>query len=242
MYLSWIIPAHNEARRIESTIREVRAYLELKNLSEGYEIVVVDSASTDDTKGVVESLAIEMPRIRMVRVARRGKGAAVREGMRAARGEIRLFSDADNSTAPCHFDYMRPLFDAGYEVVISSRHHRDAPGARRVVKESRIREVLGSLGNHIIQLVVMPGIWDTQNGFKAVSARAAEDIFSRARMNGFSFDIEMLALARYLGYRMGVIPAEWRFHTNSTVRASTYAAVLRDVARIKWNLMTNTYG
>ena len=193
MYLSWIIPAYNEERRIEKTIREVESYLHSKGFS--YEILVIDNGSRDRTAEVVNKLRAAIPSLRLVAAHESGKGGAVKRGMLAATGEIRLFSDADNSTPPESFDLMEPLFAKGCEVVISSRDHKDAAGAGRDVEEPWYREILGNLGNLVIQIFGVWGIWDTQNGFKACTARAADAIFSQTKIAGFAFDIEMLALA-----------------------------------------------
>lgn len=241
MYLSWIIPAYNEERRIEKTICEVDAYLRSKNFTGGYEIIVANSASQDRTKEIVERMSAEIRNLRILNCENKGKGWAVQQGMLASSGAIRLFSDADNSTAPYYFDAMQEKLNEGYDIVISSRDSKDAPGATRDVKEPLVREMLGNLGNLLIQAFGVWGIWDTQNGFKALRAKAAEDIFSRMRMHGFSFDIEMLALARVLGYRIGIIPVQWHFDPDSKVTASAYLHVFLDVFRIRWNLITNAY-
>ncbi|MBI3442831.1 MAG: glycosyltransferase [Candidatus Sungbacteria bacterium] len=241
MYLSWIIPMHNEERRIEKTLREVDAYLRAKNITGGYEILAVDSASTDGTREAVERMKPKIANLRLIGEANKGKGWTVRFGMLDAKGDIRIFSDADNSTAPRYFDDMEPLFRDGCDVVISSRNPKDAPGASRDVKEPWYRELLGNVGNLIIQIFGVWGIWDTQNGFKAFTARAAQDIFSRERMQGFSFDIEVLALARTLHYRLSVIPIKWKFDPDSKVTLKAYLQVFLDVFRIRWNLITRTY-
>ncbi len=241
MYLSWIIPAYNEEKRIGETIREVDAYLRSKNFPGGHEIVVVDSTSPDRTGAIVRELSVNTPGLRLLVVENRGKGWAVKQGMLVAAGGIRLFSDADNSTAPENFDAMAPFFAQGYDVVISSRDPKDAPGASRDVKEPWYREILGNLGNFIIQLFGVWGIWDTQNGFKALTARAAREIFSRSRIPGFALDIEMLALARKLGYRVAVIPVRWKFDPDSKVTLAAYLQVFADVFRIRWNLIANKY-
>lgn len=241
MYLSWIIPAYNEERRIEKTIREVDAYLRAKNISDGYEIIVCDSASSDKTRSIVEYLMPGLPQLRIVGLQNRGKGWAVKDAMLAARGDIRLFSDADNSTAPHYFDAMEPIFKQGYDVVISSRDPKDAPGATRDKKEQWYRELLGNMGNLVIQVFGVWGIWDTQNGFKALTAKAAQDIFSRTRMTGFSFDIEVLALAKKLKYRIGIIPIRWVYDPDSKVTLASYLQVFIDVFKIRWNFITRVY-
>lgn len=241
MYLSWIIPVYNEERRIEKAIREVDAYLRTEDLPGGYEIIVVSSASKDRTAEIVLRLTAEFPRLKLTEVVNLGKGLAVRHGMMCAAGDIRLFSDADNSTPPRYFTDLVPFFQKGYDVVISSRDPKDAPGASRDVKEPWYREVFANLGNLAIQLFGVWGIWDTQNGFKAFTARAARDIFSRARIYGWAFDIEVLALARRLGYRIGIIPIHWRHDPDSRLTLGVYLEVLFDVFRIRWNLISGKY-
>lgn len=241
MYLSWIIPTYNEEKRIEKTLREVDVYLRSKNFPGGYEIIAADSSSQDRTQEIVRSLSSLIPHLSLFSVENKGKGWAVREGMLHARGDIRLFSDADNSTSPAHFDKMIPLFNQGYWVVISSRNPLDAAGASQDIPESFLRRLAGKMGNLIIQILAVPGIWDTQNGFKALRVRAAEDIFSRTLMTGFSFDIEVLALARRWGYKIGIIPVRWKHDPESKVTLKSYIRVLGDVFRIRWNLITNKY-
>ncbi|MDP3772550.1 MAG: glycosyltransferase [bacterium] len=241
MHLSWIIPAYNEEKRIEKTIREVDAYLQSKKFADDYEIVVSNSASRDGTAAIVEKLMCELPRLRIVNLENKGKGWAVKRGMLEAKGGIRIFADADNSTAPEYFDAMESFFQRGYDMVVSSRDAKDAPGASRDVKEPWYREVLGNAGNLVIQVIGVWGMWDTQNGFKAMTAHVAEDIFSRTKMLGFSFDIEMLALARRRCYRIGIIPVRWKFDPDSKITLGSYLGVFADVFRIRWNLIRRVY-
>ena len=237
--MSWIIPCYNEERRIEKTIREVAAYLRAKSFD--YEIIAVDNNSRDRTKEIIKRLMNEIGELRLAEAKKAGKGSAVKQGMLESRGDIRLFSDADNSTSPDHFDKMEPLFRQGYDMVISSRDTRDAPGAGRHVKEPWHRELLGRLGNLIIQIFGVWGIWDTQNGFKALTARTAENIFSRMRIAGFAFDIEMLALARRGHYRIGIIPVTWKYDPDSKVTLPAYLSAFLDVFRIRLNIMRGVY-
>lgn len=241
MYLSWIIPCYNEERRIEKTLREVDAYLRSKNFAGGYEIIVANSASRDRTAAIVEGLVIEIPRLRLLNLENKGKGWAVKQGMLNANGDIRLFSDADNSTAPNYFDAMVPFFEKGADIVISSRDPKDAPGASRDIKEPWYREIMGRMGNMIIQIFGVWGIWDTQNGFKALTVKATQDIFSKTLMYDFSFDIEMLALAKKLGYKIAIIPIQWKFDPDSKVTLSAYIKVFIDVFKIRWNIIINKY-
>lgn len=239
MKVSWIIPCRNEERRIGLTLREVETYLSGKHFE--YEILVVDNNSTDRTAEIVRNAMKEIPEIRLIEGREPGKGGAVRVGMMAAKGDIRLFSDADNSTSPGHFDTMEPLFAQGCDIVISSRDPKDAPGAGRDVKEPLVREVLGKLGNIVIQIFGVWGIWDTQNGFKAFSQEAAGFIFPRLTVTGWAFDIEVLALARKKGFRIGIIPVHWRYETESKVTTAAYIQVFLDVFRIRWNIIRGAY-
>lgn len=244
MYLSWLIPAHNEERRIEKTIREVDAYLRSKknlDASFQYEIILVNSGSTDRTQEIAERLRKEVTNFFILTMGNRGKGGAVKEGMLKSRGDIRLFSDADNSTSPDHWDRIAPLFQKGYDVVIGSRHYKDAPGAQQRVGESGIRQLAGKMGNLWIQALAVPGIWDTQAGFKAFTKKASEDIFSKTLMAGFSFDIEVLALARRLGYKTAIVPLDWKHDPDSKVTMKSYIQVLLDVVKIRANLIMNKY-
>ncbi len=241
MYLSWIIPSYNEENRIEKTIREVDDYLKSKKFPGGYEIMVVDSSSKDRTREIVKNLEPKISNLRLLIVDNKGKGWAVREGMLAGKGDLRLFSDADNATSPEHFDKMIPLFDMGFDVVISSRSPWDARGAYQDVAESFLRRTAGKGGNLIIQLFAVPGIWDTQNGFKAFTRKAAEYLFSRQTIFGFAFDIEILALARRRGFTISIIPVRWRHSAESKVTLGSYLEVLKDVLKIRWNLITHKY-
>jgi len=239
MHLSWIIPAYNEERRIEKTVREVESYLRAKNFD--HEILVIDNGSRDKTVEIVKRLAGEITSLKLALAHEGGKGGAVKRGMLEAEGEIRLFSDADNSTPPASFDLMEPLFAKGCEVVISSRDKKDAAGAGRDVEEPWYREILGNLGNLVIQTFGVWGVWDTQNGFKACTAKTADRIFPQMKINGFAFDIEMLALARKYSYKLCIIPVKWRFDPDSKVTLGAYLSVFLDVFRIRWNLIRGAY-
>ncbi|PIR69318.1 MAG: hypothetical protein COU47_03815 [Candidatus Niyogibacteria bacterium CG10_big_fil_rev_8_21_14_0_10_46_36] len=240
MYLSIIIPAYNEEKRLPKTLRETADYLKQKSYN--YEIIVVSSKSTDNTVGVVESMKKDVPHLNVINVpVNRGKGDSVRVGMLAASGKIRLFMDADNATDISHFEKMRPLFDDGYEVVICSREERDAEGATQAVAQPFHKRLLGDMGNIFIQIVAVRGIWDTQCGFKAFRNFAAEQIFSQMKITGFGFDIEVLAMSRLFGYRIGIIPAHWINDPNTKVNLFSYIKVLWETVVIGWNVRRGAY-
>lgn len=239
-YLSVIIPAYNEEKRIGKTLEAVYRYLQAQEFT--WEIVIVLDGSKDNTLGVVEQFAAGKEHIRWLhRTENRGKGYTLRQGMLAATGEIRLFTDADNSTDMSHFDLMRPHFQNGVGVVICSQDRKDAPGARQARPQSAFKRFLGNAGNLLIQLLVVPGIWDTRCGFKAFIAPAAEQIFSVARMNGFSIDDESLALARRFGYSIKAVPADWINAEGTHVTKLDYLRNIGEAFRIRWYLLSGVY-
>lgn len=239
-YLSVIIPAYNEEKRILTTLEAAYAYLTRQPYS--WELLVVLDGPRDDTLGVVRRFAAGKAHIRWIdRAQNRGKGYTVREGMLAAQGAVRLFTDADNSTDISHFEQMQPLLAAGHNVVIASRDGKDATGAQQAVPQSSFKRFLGNLANLFIQLIAVPGIWDTQCGFKAFDAAAAERIFGVATVDGWAFDIEALALARRYRLRVGIIPAYWVNTDGSHVESLDYVRTLIETLKIRWNLLTGTY-
>ncbi len=242
-FLSVIIPAYTEEHRIGKTLEVIHRYLTRQPFR--WEILVVLDGPEDRTLEKVEAFAEEADGnecIRWIdREENRGKGYTVRQGMLAAEGQIRLFTDADNSTDITHFDQMKPLFEQGAGVVICSRDPKDAPGARQEVPQPFLKRLLGNLGNLMIQAIAVRGIWDTQCGFKAFTAEAAEQIFSVARINGWGFDIEALALARRFGHRIEVIPAHWVDDADTHVRMWNYFDTLLETVKVRWNLLTGAY-
>ncbi len=239
-YLSVIIPSYNEEKRIVKTLDRIREYLAAQPFS--WEILVVLDGPKDNTAGVVRSWLSGKPHARMIdRKENRGKGYTVREGMLAAQGTIRLFTDADNSTDIAHFDKMKPLFDSGYDIVICSRDEKDAEGATQAVSQPTLKRLLGNMGNLFIQAVAVRGIWDTQCGFKACTAQAAQKVFSVARIDRWGFDIEMLALARHFNMKIGIVPANWINDEATHVTLGGYIRVLWETLQVRWNLIINVY-
>ena len=238
--LSVIVPAYNEAVRLPKTLSRFQEYLAGKSFT--YEILVVLDGPTDATLDVLGRLSKQIDYLGIIdRRLNRGKGYTVKEGMLAARGQIRLFTDADNSTDIAHFDKMKPLFDQGYDIVIASRNAADAPGAAQVVSQAWYKRAIGRLGNRLVQVVAVPGIWDTQCGFKAFRAEAAERIFSQMTLDRWGFDIEVLALAQRLNYKIGIVPARWLNDDRSHVRMSDYLRVLGDTFTVRRNLLAGKY-
>ncbi|MBI5732799.1 glycosyltransferase family 2 protein [Candidatus Jorgensenbacteria bacterium] len=236
-FLSVIIPAYNEAKRLPLTLVDVDRHLSTAEFSS--EILVIDDGSTDATKEIVERFSHLLQNLRLIKVDENsGKGAAVRLGMLSARGNLRLFMDADNSTSVDQFNKMLPYFKEGYDLVIGSR---TVEGTRLTPPQSFLRQAFGKLGNLFIQVLAAKGIGDTQCGFKCFSEVSAEKIFSSTIVDRFAFDVEILALARLMGYRIKEIPVVWSNDPRSTVGFTAYVSTLRDVVRIWWRIKHNRY-
>jgi len=240
VYLSVVVPAYNEAKRLPRTLKRFNEYLGATGFK--YEILVVLDGPSDNTREVLHELLCEIPHMKVIdRPVNRGKGFTVREGMLRATGRIRLFADADNSTDISHYENMKRFFDDGCDLVIASRNSKDAPGAGEVVPQTLYKRWIGRMGNLLVQVLAVPGIWDTQCGFKAFRAEVAERIFSDTKIEGWGFDIEVLALARAFNYKIGIIPAHWVNDPRSHVRPFDYLRVLSDTLRVRANLRARKY-
>ena len=238
--LSVIVPVYKEAARLPPTLKRLQEYLSKSPFAS--EILVVLDGPTDGTLEVLRRMSHEIDHLKVLeRAINRGKGYTVKEGMLAARGEIRLFTDADNSTDIAHLDKMIPLFDQGCDVVIASRNSKDAAQAQQAVPQAAYKRFIGQLGNRLVQKVAVPGIWDTQCGFKAFRAQAAQRIFSQTTIERWGFDIEVLALARALNYKIGIVPAHWINDERSHVRFSDYLRVLADTFTVRRNFLAGKY-
>jgi dolichyl-phosphate beta-glucosyltransferase len=239
-YISIIVPAYNEAKRIAQTLRRFKEYLSGQNYS--YEVLAVVDGAKDNTAEIAEEIAANWPNLEVINnKINHGKGFVVRQGMLEANGSYRVFTDADNSTDIAHLEKMLPKFKEGFEVVIGTRDRKDSAGAKQAVPQSAFKRLLGNLGNLFIQIMVLPGIWDTQAGFKGFSAEAAEKIFSRTKINRWGFDVEVLALARKFGYKIGKIPLYWKNDPYSHVKFSGYIGVLRDTIKVRCGLWVGRY-
>ncbi len=230
--LSVIVPAYNEAGRIEPTLADIAEYLHGRPGTA--EVLVVDDGSTDDTAARVTNLASDMPMIRLVALPQnRGKGAAVRAGMLAATGHQRVFLDADGSTHIAELD--RLLAAAARrthppDIVIGSIGVR---GREVTHAQSALRSRVGQIGNLVIQLLVLPGIRDSQRGFKVFSAEAAEAVFAHTEIDGWGFDVEALALARAYGFSVLEVGVRWEHHADGHVRSGAYVSSLREVWTVR---------
>jgi glycosyltransferase involved in cell wall biosynthesis len=237
--LSIIVPAYNEAARITPTLRRLHAFLSNQPLR--YEILVVDDGSTDETIGVVTMLMASIPHLHLVRQSpNRGKGAAVRAGMLAARGQLRVMTDADGSMPPEQLpQLLAPIIAGRAAIAIGSRY---VAGAHTDVKQPLYRVLWSRLANRVIQRALVPGVRDTQCGFKAFTAEAARSLFASARIDGWAFDLEVLALARRRGFAIAEVGVEWTDDRRSRVSPlKDLFRVVREALTIRRNLRRGVY-
>ena len=230
MLLSLIIPAYNEAGRIGSTITQVCAYFE--HQAYDWELIVVIDGGPTSTGEEARAAASTRPNVRVLENdVNRGKGYSVRRGFLEARGDRMAFIDADLSLPIEGVAGMMAKFDAGADVVIASR---TAQGSRVEGAPPAMRDLMSRVFNLAVQAIVLPGLGDTQCGFKGFTGRAAKAIFSVAQSDRFGFDVEALYLARKHGFRIDELPIVCRYHGGSSVnRLSDGARMFADLVAIR---------
>jgi len=240
-YLSIIIPGYNEEKTIGKTLLAVDQYLAQQTFD--YEIIMISDGSKDKTAEIVGNFTRQIKNLKLIdNKENHGKGYVVRQAMLAAQGKVRLFMDADNATTIDHFDRMKSYFDEGADVVIGTRDQKDAKGAKQAVTQPFLKRQLGNAGNLLIQIFAVPGIWDTQCGFKALSAKAAQEIFPKCMIDRWGFDIEVLALAKKLKYKINIVPVYWINNPDSRVNLKGYLRTFKELFQIWWWLVTDKYG
>ena len=235
-YLSVVIPAYNEERRLPETLAVVSDYL--SRLPGMWEIIVVDDGSNDGTAAIVQDFAQRDARLRLITLPHRGKGSAVKYGMLAAVGEYRFLCDADLSMPIEFLERLLPPRAPATDIVIGSR---EAPGARRL-GEPRRRRLMGRAFNAMTRLLAVPGIADTQCGFKVFRRETAQALFAQQTLDGFAFDVELLAIASRSGLRIREVPIDWHHRQASTLKPFPDSLVMaRDLLRIRWRALTGRY-
>jgi dolichyl-phosphate beta-glucosyltransferase len=235
--LSVVIPTFNEARRIEQTLRSGDDYL--RGLGIPYEVIVVDNASTDGSAALVADLIDRvLSSTRLVVQRSRGKGSAIKAGVLQSRGDYVVFMDADNATPVSELERVWPLWKSGCHVVIGSRYVSPILVA---APQTPIRIALSRIGNAVIQLLLLPGLRDTQLGFKGFTGEVARDLFGRITTGGWAFDVELLVMARRAGYRICEVSVLWREPGGSHLRSSAYFTTLVDVLKIRWRAWRGDY-
>jgi dolichyl-phosphate beta-glucosyltransferase len=235
-FLSLVIPAYNEEQRLPETLERVFAFLEVQPYTS--EVLLVENGSQDCTLEVAQDYARRFAGLRVLSAPRRGKGWAVRQGMLAARGEYRFMSDADLSMPIAEINRFLPPALNDVDIAIASR---EAPGAVRY-DEPEYRHFVGRVYNLMIRLMALPGLNDTQCGFKCFRGDVVEDVFHRQTLIGWSFDVEILFIARKRGYKIIELPIPWYFNSDSKVRVLHDSLQMGfDLIKIRLNALRGVY-
>jgi dolichyl-phosphate beta-glucosyltransferase len=229
--LSIVIPCYNEEQRLPRTIEQIERYLAGSGVS--YELILVDDGSTDGTRRIMDAAVERNPAVRLEALPQnRGKGRALAEGVAAARGAEILVTDADLSTPIEELDKLRTQLRKGAGVAIGSRALR---GSRVEVSQPIYRVLMGKAFNLLVQAVLLPGIWDTQCGFKLFRADVAHDAFAKLTTDGFGYDPEVLYLAKKRGVRIAEVPVVWRNSAPTKVSPiKSSVDMFRHVLRIRF--------
>lgn len=239
IFLSVIIPAYNEEKRLPRTLDAIDSYLRRQQYL--YEILVVNDGSKDGTSGAVKALMSKIQNLRLVdNKENHGKGYVVRQGMLEAKGKYRLFTDADNSTSIDQVETMLPFFEQGFDVVIGSR---DVKGAALDQPQPWLRRVVLGEGFKLVRKIII-GLWgiqDTQCGFKALTKRAAEDTLPKCSINRWAFDPEILVAAGKAGYKTKEIPVRWKNDLESKVKLSGMIKMIFELLAIRLNSLRGQY-
>ena len=227
--LSIIVPAHNEAKRLSPSLEKIDAFLHQQNYSA--EVLVIENGSQDGTLAIARSHMEKMPNLRVFSEERRGKGLAIRRGMLEAIGDYRFLCDADLSMPIEQVNRFLPPALESVDVAIGSRevqgsHRYDEPGYRHMI---------GRVFNTIVRWLVLPGLQDTQCGFKCFRAEVAERVFPLQTLTGMSFDAEVLFIARRMGFNIQEVGIDWVFNADSRVR------LVEDSMRMAFDLLTIRY-
>ncbi len=246
--LSIVIPAYNEEKNIRNSLERILIFLAEQSLTG--EIIVVDDGSSDKTADLVESFAKDNPQVKLQREAHRGKGAAVRSGVLSAVGDFILFTDADLAVDIKEYKRLAVwLNEQGYDLAIGSREGLGA--VRR--HEPFYRHLMGRVFNLSVKIFVLRGFEDTQCGFKLFKKEAAKDIFSRlvtygekspeiVRASVTAFDVEVLFLAKKLGYKIKEVPVEWEHVKTRRVHpVKDSVRMFLDILRIRYNSLRGLY-
>lgn len=223
-FLSIVIPAYNEEHRLPKTLEQVFAFLETQTYRA--EVFVVENGSQDRTLDIARAFSEKYPQLCVLREEARGKGLAVKRGMLAASGEYRFMCDADFSMPVGEINRFLPPALEDVDIAIASR---EAPGAVRY-NEPHYRHFVGRAFNALIRIFALPGLQDTQCGFKCFHRSAVETLFPQQTIDGWSFDVEILFIAQKYGYRIEELPIPWYFNPDSHI------SVFKDSLKMAWDL------
>jgi glycosyltransferase involved in cell wall biosynthesis len=234
--LSIIIPAYNEASRLPESLEKIIKYLKTQDY--GYEILVIENGSSDNTLEIAQGYSEKYDFIRVIHEEKSGKGRAVQRGVREAQGEFCFMCDADLSMPIEGISKFLPPAIAVPQIVIGSR---EAEGAVRF-NEPSYRHIGGRLINWVIRVFALPGFQDTQCGFKLFRTDIAQKLVEKQTMMGWSFDIELLFLARKKGYEIIEIPIDWYYAEMSHVKPVRDALrLIADIIKIRWRSFRGLY-
>lgn len=234
--LSLIIPAYNEERRLPQTLEKVLTFAERQTFP--LEVLIVENGSRDRTLEIAQTYAAQHSCLTVLSEPHPGKGNAVRRGMLAAQGAFRFMADADLSMPIEEVSRFIPPQLSDFDIAIASR---EAPGAIRY-NEPAFRHWGGRAINTLIRLMALPGLHDTQCGFKCFRAAVAEDLFQRQTLTGWSFDIELLYIARLRGYRVLELPIPWYYGAESKISPMRDALrMITDILTIRKNAQAGKY-
>ncbi len=233
---SLILPAYNEEKRLPECMEKVAGFIASRE--EAIEVILVENGSSDRTYEMACSYAEQYPWLTVLRETKPGKGNAVRRGMLEAHGRYRMFADVDFSMPVEELDHFIPKAGQSYDVAIGSR---EAKGAVRY-NEPPTRHFTGRVFNLIVRVIAVPGIHDTQCGFKSFSAEAAGKLFSLQIIDGWAFDAEVLYLAQKFGYRIKEVPVQWYYDGNSKISvARDSLKMFRELLQIRRNDAAGCY-
>ena len=236
--LSVIIPAFNEEHRLPAYLDEILVYLGERTYL--FEVIVVDDGSTDGTAAMVERFVEKAPEVRLVRLSQnQGKGHAVKTGMLNARGELRLFADADGATPISEFERLRLAIEQGADVAVASRALHDSS---RIVQTKLHRKLIGTVFNFIVRTLTVKGINDTQCGFKLFTREAANKVFPLQSIHDFGFDVEILYLCQKKGFRIWEVPVTWTDIPGTKVKIMRDSLrMFKDVVKVRANDWRGAY-
>jgi dolichyl-phosphate beta-glucosyltransferase len=237
--LSVVIPAYNEELRLPATLSSVHGFCSGTGME--FELIVVNDGSKDNTIRVVEEFAKHHSGVRLISYdLNKGKGHAVKVGALAAEGEFVLLDDADGNAPIEEFTRLRDALNSGADVAIGSRAK---PNSDRVVKALAYRTFIGNTFNRIVQSLLLPGIYDTQCGFKLFTQQAARDVFSVSMVNGYAFDVEVLYIAKLRHYKIAEVSIDWHNVPGSKVNVVVDSfKMFCEVLNIKFQSILGKYG
>lgn len=235
-YLSVVIPAYNEEKRIGQTLLEIDRYLSKQDYS--YEILVVNDGSKDKTGAIVNKFTGLIKNLRLIdNQENHGKGWVTRQGMLEAKGQYRIYVDADNAISMDQIESFWPHLQDN-QIIIGSI---EVKGAKIEEGAAFYRRLLGKLAKYLIRAMTIWQIHDSQRAFKLFPAAAAEKIFSRQTLERWGFDFEILVITKKLGYQIKELPVTWINPSGSKVSLKSYWRTFKELLRVKWNLIRGIY-